>query len=97
MSNGDININECTTAEYADSIISAGRFEKGILTPGIGSSTLTADNECEAAFNSEQTAFVCLGDALNNDGENIRSVGHSFGVLDATMAQLVDSGAWNEK
>ena len=79
MSNGDININECTTAEYADSIISAGRFEKGILTPGIGSSTLTADNECEAAFNSEQTAFVCLGDALNNDGgHNLWIPGHGM-------------------
>lgn len=97
MSNGDINIDECTTAEYADSIINAGRFEKGVLTPCIGSNTLTADSECEAAFNSEQTAFVCLGDALNKDGESIRSVGVSFSEFDNMLAQLMDVGAWLEK
>lgn len=97
MANGDISINENATTKYAEEIISAGRFEKGVMSPDIGKGTLSADRLCEESFDSEQISTTFLGEALYQDAERIKGVGASFALFDQMLSELMVIKAWNKK
>lgn len=67
-------------------------FMMNTLVPSDGRTTLTANVAGQQAYANSQQVISILGENLEREVTNIRSIGTSFTQYDAMMAELIRSG-----
>jgi type VII secretion effector (TIGR04197 family) len=83
-----LNVNQETVNEQADALSAAVHFETKTLTNIDNESTITANTGGKNAFQSSQATASGLGNALDKEAENIRSLGVSFEEFDQMMSTI---------
>lgn len=89
----DIDIKDGKAEQDASGISSAAKYFSGSsLTPIDSRSTITANQKSQDAFNTAQSGITSFGAALDQDAENIRSLGVAFKEFDEMMGRLSAGG-----
>lgn len=92
MSNG-IYINDEAVENDASGIAgTASYFMVDMLVPKDSRTTLTANTSGQQAYHNSQQVISVLGQNLEREVLNIRSIGASFTQYDTMMADLISSG-----
>lgn len=92
MSNG-IYINDEAVENDATGISGAASyFMIDTLIPVDGRTTLTVNMAGQQAYTKSQQVISTLGENLEREVTNIRSIGASFTQYDVMMAELIRSG-----
>lgn len=92
MSNG-IYINDEAVENDATGISGAAfYFMIDTLIPVDGRTTLTVNMAGQQAYTNSQQVISTLGENLEREVTNIRSIGASFTQYDVMMAELIRSG-----
>lgn len=92
MSNG-IYINDEAVENDATGISGAASyFMIDTLIPVDGRTTLTVNMAGQQAYTNSQQVISTLGENLEREVTNIRSIGASFTQYDVMMAELIRSG-----
>ena len=89
----DIKINQIAVKENSESISNSAQYLKEEnLSPKDNSTTLTANGKGQEAYDKSQKLLVALGQALDQEAVNIRSLGVTFQEYDEMMTKLRKSG-----
>lgn len=84
-----LQVNSGIVDEAANKINGASQYLTGQgLSSADEKSTITAVNNSSVSFKNSQTLVTSLGATLNQEAENIRSLGVAFKEFDEMMGEL---------
>lgn len=90
---GEIRINDAAVEEEADAISGAAAyFMEDLLIPSDSKTTITANAKGQEAFAKAQKLIASFGSSMEQEVDNIRSLGAVFQEYDDMMGELLENG-----